>query len=165
MGTEFAPFREWDYENELEWFMLRYPRHAEMQRCVKRLNGLYLTEPALYEIDDSWDGFAWIDPDDRERSTLSYRRRSISGAELVVVLNFTPVKRESFTVSVPKRGEYEEIFTTDVYEYGGSGVINGSVKSKEHKEKGHMKSEISVTLPAYGGLIFRRRKGKRNSHE
>ncbi len=165
MGTEFAPFREWDYENELEWFMLRYPRHAEMQRCVKRLNALYLTEPALYEIDDSWDGFAWIDPDDRERSTLSYRRRAISGAELVVVLNFTPVRRERFTVSVPKRGEYEEIFTTDVYEYGGSGVINGIIKSKEHKEKGHMKSELAVTLPAYGGLIFRRREGKKNSHE
>lgn len=164
MGTEYAPFREWDYENELEWFMLRYPRHAEMQRCVRQLNALYLTEPALHEIDDSWDGFAWIEPNDKARSTLSYRRRSVSGEELLVALNFTPVKRVGYPIRVPMRGEYEEIFTTDVYEYGGSGIRNGIVKSKEHKENGHMKSEIAVTLPAYGGLIFRRCGRKKRGH-
>ena len=162
MGTEFAQFREWDYENELEWFMLKYPRHVEMQRCVRRLNELYLTEPALYEIDDSWDGFAWIEPNDKAHNVLSYRRRSISGAELIVVLNFSPVRWENYTVRVPMRGEYEEIFTTDVYEFGGSGAVNGTIKSREHKEKGKMKSELSVTLPSHGGLIFRRRGIKRN---
>lgn len=163
MGTEYAPFREWDYANELEWFMLKYPRHAEMQRCVRQLNKLYLTEPPLYEIDDSWDGFAWIEPNDKAHNVLSYRRRSISGAERIVILNFSPVKWENYTVRVPMRGEYEEIFTTDLYEYGGTGFQNGVVKSKEHKENGKMKSEIAVTIPSYGGMIFRRREVKKGS--
>ena len=163
MGTEYAPFREWDYENELEWFMLRYPRHVEMQRCVKRLNELYLTEPALYEIDDDWDGFCWIEPNDRDRNTISYRRRAIDGGELIVVLNFSPVKWENYIISVPKRGEYEEIFTTDIYEYGGSGMTNGIIKTKQHKENGKMKSEAALTLPAYGALILRRVEKKRGN--
>lgn len=163
MGTEYAPFREWDYENELEWFMLRYPRHVEMQRCVKRLNELYLTEPALYEIDDGWDGFCWIEPNDRDRNTISYRRRAIDGGELIVVLNFSPVKWENYIISVPKRGEYEEIFTTDIYEYGGSGMTNGIIKTKQHKENGKMKSEAALTLPAYGALILRRVEKKRGN--
>lgn len=163
MGTEYAPFREWDFENELEWFMLQYPRHAEMQRCVRRLNELYLAEPALYEIDDSWDGFVWIEPNDRDRNVISYRRRSADGEELIIVLNFSPVRWENYRLYVPKKGLYEEIFTTDIYPYGGSGFENGSVKSKEHKENGKMKSEIALTLPAYAGLILRRRKIKRGS--
>ena len=161
MGTEYAPFREWDYENELEWFMLDYPRHVEMQRCVKRLNEMYLVEPALHEIDDSWDGFTWIWADERDRNLLAYRRRAIDGSELVVVLNFSPVRWENCVLPLPMRGEYEEVFTTDLYEYGGSGFTNGIVKTKQHKENGKMKSETELTIPSYGGLILRRKKAER----
>ena len=66
MGTEFAQFREWDFENSLEWFMLQYPRHREMQHFVKTINHLYLSRSSLWEIDDGWDGFEWSVVDDKD---------------------------------------------------------------------------------------------------
>ena len=113
MGTEYAQFREWDYENELEWFMTDYPRHIEMQRFVKAVNHLYLDSPELWEIDDGWEGFEWIEPDSADENIISYRRKDKKGRELIVVLNFAPVLREHYTVRVPRMGRYEEILTTD----------------------------------------------------
>ena len=124
MGTEFAQFREWDYENQLEWFMTEYPRHIEMQRFVNGINHLYLDTPALWEIDDGWDGFEWIEADLAELNILAYRRRDKRGREVIVVLNFAPVKREGFALTVPKMGRYEEIFSTDPYEFGGKNILN-----------------------------------------
>ena len=157
MGGEFASFSEWDHRKPLEWFMAEYPRHTEMKRCTKKLNELYLCEPPLHEIDDGWDGFAWIEPGDRHRNTVSYRRISIEGEELIVLVNFSPVTWENYVLPVPKRGDYEEIFSTDEKDFGGHGFTNGILHSKQHKENGKMISEITLTVPPYGGLIFRRR--------
>ncbi|MBR2328852.1 MAG: 1,4-alpha-glucan branching protein GlgB, partial [Clostridia bacterium] len=82
MGSEYGPFREWDFENELEWFMLKYPAHADMQHYVAALNHFYLKNPPLYEIDGSWSGFQWIDANNSEQSILSYRRIDKRGREL-----------------------------------------------------------------------------------
>lgn len=124
MGTEYAQMREWDYENQLEWFMTSYPRHAEMQRYVRALNHLYLETPALWEIDDSWEGFTWIETEQRDWSMISYRRRDRAGRELLVILNFCPVTRENYAVRVPSAGVYEEILASDAYCFGGGGVEN-----------------------------------------
>lgn len=158
MGTEFAQFREWDYENQLEWFMIEYPRHIEMQRFVRALNKFYLETPELWEIDDTWDGFEWIEPNMADLNVLSYRRKDKKGHEIVVVLNFAPVVRENFRVRVPKMGRYEEIMTTDKYEYGGKNKLNEeSVRTRAViRENGERENEIEITLPAMGGVIFRK---------
>jgi len=158
MGTEFAQFREWDYQNELEWFMIDYPRHTEMQRYVKNLNHFYLDTPELWEIDDSWDGFEWIEPDLADLNIISYRRKDKKGKEIIVVLNFAPVERAGFTVRVPKMGRYEEILSTDRYEFGGKNRLNEEgVRSRiVIGENGEKYNVIDITLPALGGVIFKK---------
>ena len=158
MGTEFAQFREWDYTNQLEWFMIDYPRHVEMQRFVRAINHLYRNNSELWDIDDTWDGFTWIDPDAADINVISYRRRDKKGKELIVVLNFAPVERRDFIVEVPKMGRYEEILSTDNYEYGGKNKLNEEALRTQATtdEYGNKHNYIKITLPALGGVIFRK---------
>lgn len=158
MGTEIAQFREWDYRNEIEWFMTDYPRHIEMQRFVKAMNHLYLNSPELWEIDDTWDGFEWIDADLSDLNIISYRRRDKKGHEFIVVLNFAPVVRENFRVNVPKMGRYEEILSTDKYEFGGKNRLNEeSMRTRlETNSNGEKINYLSITLPAHGGVILKK---------
>jgi len=162
MGTEFAQFREWDYENELEWFMLDYPRHIEMQRFVKAMNHLYLETAALWDIDDSWDGFEWIEPDLADLNIIVYKRRDKKDHEVIVALNFSPVVRENFILKVPKMGRYEEIMTTDKYEFGGKNKLNETPVRAVTRidEAGEKQNEIKITLPAMGGVIFKKQLNK-----
>ncbi len=158
MGTEFAQFREWDSERELEWFMTDYPRHIEMQRFVRAMNRLYLDNPALWEIDDTEDGFAWIHRDLADLSVISFTRREKKKGELVVVLNFGTEVRENFTVYVPRMGRYEEIFTTDRYEFGGKNRLNESAVRARFitDETGTKRSAVDISLPALGGVILKK---------
>lgn len=158
MGNEFAQFREWDYTNELEWFMIQYPRHVEMQRFVSALNKFYRENSELWDIDDSLEGFEWIDSDSSDLNVFSYRRKDKKGREIIVVLNFAPVVRANYSVCVPKIGRYEEVFTTDVYEFGGKNRLNEeSVRTRAVvDESGTKKNVIDITLPALGGVIFRK---------
>ena len=152
MGNEFAQFREWDYQNSLEWFMLNYPRHSEFKHYVAELNNFYLEHKELWEIDDGWDGFRWVDPDDSENNTLSYVRMDSKGHELYVVLNFSPVER-NYHLKVDKRGSYKEVFTSDLYEFGGNNRVNPEpVKSKKEKDGNF----IDLLLPGFGAVIFQK---------
>ena len=155
MGCEFAQFREWDFANELEWFMLKYPRHTEMQRFVRKLNHLYLETPALWEIDDGWDGFSWIYADSPDWNMIAYKRRAVDGSEVIVVVNYAPVRRDEFILEVDEAGEYEFLLNSDLYMYGGTGVTDGdTVKSVIRPEDG--RDIIKMTLPPLAGLIIRK---------
>lgn len=162
MGTEYAQFREWDFENQLEWFMTEYPRHIEMQRFVAEINKFYLENSELWEIDDSWDGFEWIEADLADLNIIAYRRKNKKGKELITVLNFAPVERERFRLKVPKLGRYEEVLTTDKYEFGGKNVLNSDgMRSHPITDKeGNKLSVIDIHLPALGGVILRKQIGK-----
>lgn len=157
MGCEYAPFREWDYENQLEWFMLDYPRHSQMKDYVRSLNHFYLEHSPLWEIDDGWDGFEWIDPDRCEDNTLSYIRKSAGGEELIVLLNFAPCRREGYKLRVKSKGSYVTLVNSDEAKYGGGGSKLGTMKSKAHREGGKWVHEISVDLPSYGALIIKKK--------
>ena len=155
MGCEFAQFREWDFENQLEWFMLKYPRHDEMRRFVRILNHLYITSPELYEIDDSWDGFTWIYPDSADMNVAAYVRRSICGNEMAVVLNYSPVRRDGFILEVPAAGDYTVVVNSDLPELGGTGALKethflSSVRAEDGKDI------ITMTLPPLSGIILKR---------
>ena len=123
MGNEFAQFIEWNYTQGLDWMLLDYDRHRQMQAFVKELNHFYLDTPQLWENDSDWDGFQWIDCDDRDRSIVTFRRRSRSGRELVVICNFCPVVRERYRVGLPKAGWYVPALNTDEARFGGYGFM------------------------------------------
>ena len=152
MGTEFAPFREWDYQNQLEWFMLDYPMHAKMFEFTSALNNFYLQTPALWQIDDGWDGFEWIDADLRDMNTITYRRKSSDGASVSVIINFSPVVHERFRLKVSENGTYRIAFSSDDECYGGKNSLEKrALKAKRDENGGYY---LDVDIPAYGGLII-----------
>lgn len=162
MGTEFAQFREWDYENQLEWFMLDYPKHAQMQNFVSELNNFYLANKQLWEIDNSWDGYEWIDPNQKDLNIISYKRKAIDSSELIVVINFSPVSRNDYWLPVDGEGTYNEEFSTDEYRFGGTGLLNGnSIKTKKNiTQPSKIKNYVSINLPALSAIILRKKPGR-----
>ncbi len=156
MGNEFAQFREWDFENSLEWFMLDYEMHAKFQRYVADLNMFYLENPCMWENDGNWTGFEWIDADRCEDNTYIYRRVGNDGDEVTFVLNFAPVQRR-YDIPVKAYGWFKEVFNSDKDIYGGSGVCND--KSIRATKQGKNSYTIGVTVPPMGFVAIRNMKG------
>lgn len=153
MGNEFGQFREWDFANSLEWFMLKYPRHSEFLKYNKDLNNFYLSHKELWEIDDGWKGFQWVEADQAELNIISYKRMDNKGKELYVVLNFSPVERDNYKLRVKKKGNYKEVFTSDLYEYGGKNKLNAEIM-KTYKDGND--NIIDMMIPAYGAVILQK---------
>ena len=156
MGCEIGQFREWDFAGQIEWFLLDYDSHARLQLYVAELNHLYLASPELWERDTSWEGFDWIDADNKDQSILTFRRIAADGSELLVVLNFTPATYEDYRIGVPKCGRYRELISSDNEKYGGSGVMNtGDIEAEPVAWNGRAAS-VSLRVPPLGALILRR---------
>ena len=134
MGCEYAPFREWDYENQLEWFMLDYDMHRKTQRFTADLNHLYLQTTALWEDDFSWDGFNWINADDSDNNIIVYERTARSGDSVIAVINFAGNKNENYLVYTGLRaGRFEVLFNTDNILYGGNALYeNDDILKKDY---------------------------------
>ena len=154
MGGEFGQFTEWAYHRGLDWNLLEYDGHRQMKAYVAALNHFYLASKELWENDTDWQGFQWIDHEDNRNNVISFRRIAKDGSDLVVVVNFAPVHHEEYRVGVPFAGAYEEVFSSDRPEFGGTGVQNGKVKSEEIPLHGREQS-IKLQLPPLGVLFLR----------
>jgi len=159
MGSEFGQWAEWNHERSLDWHLLGDARHAGLQRWVRDLNTFLRGQPALARKDFDPAGFAWIDCNDSEQSTLAFQRRSENPAEtLVCVANFTPVVRHNYRLGVPFDGAWEEALNSDAPLYGGSGQGNlGAAEATPVASHGERQS-LNVTLPPLGILVFRWRR-------
>jgi len=125
MGGEFGQYNEWDFEGSLDWNLLEFEPHKNMQNYFKALNTFYKTTPALYEKGFSGEGFEWISYGDHENSVISYIRKGYdSENNTVVVCNLTPAIREKYRIGLPVKGKLVEVFNSDAKEFGGSGVSN-----------------------------------------
>ena len=124
MGGEFGHFIEWKFDDQLDWFLLAYERHAPLQSCVRRLNHLYREYPALHEVDNSWDGFQWVTANDVDNSVAAFLRTDRRGNALLCVANFTPVFHPIYRIGLPYAGVLRELMNTDRAEYGGSDQYN-----------------------------------------
>ena len=100
MGTEFAQFREWNFADSLEWFMLDYPKHRDTQNFVRALNKFYKRNKTMHQIDFDWQGFEWIIPDDSVQNVLAFKRKDNDGNELICVFNLGDVERVDYKVGV-----------------------------------------------------------------
>ena len=165
MGNELAQFIEWRYYEQLEWFLAEeYEAHARHQRFVAELNALYKGEKALWQKAYSWEGFQWLDADNNEQSIISFVRRGKSAAdELVVLLNFHPNVYEDYRIGVPRAGLYQEIFSSDREEYGGSGLLNTQPVRSEPIPWHGMEHSIAIRVPPIGGTVFKRCPAKKSA--
>ena len=154
MGGEFAQFSEWAYQRGLDWMLLDYPAHKQMQTYVKALNHFYLETPQLWEQDTDWRGFEWISHEDNRNNIIAFRRIAADGSDIVIVVNFSPEMQEVYRIGVPFAGSYEEIFTSDRTEFGGSGLSNGRVRS-ENKPLHGQEQSIRIQIPRFGVLFFK----------
>jgi 1,4-alpha-glucan branching enzyme len=156
MGGEFGQRSEWDHDASLEWHLLEFDPHRGLQRWVRDLNTTYRAEPALHELDCDPAGFAWIDCNDNEQSTLAWMRRGHSTRDAIAVAcNFTPVPRPGFRLGVPFGGRWHELLNSDAPLYGGSGLGNlGGVDAAPVPWHGQAHS-IVATLPPLAVVLFK----------
>lgn len=154
MGNEIAQFKEWDHNSSVEWFLLDFEMHAKFQLFCAKLNHFYLSRTELWENDDSWDGFEWIDADNKEQSVFSFIRRDKEGNELVVIANFTETTYDVYTVGVKTYGEYTEVFNTDAEVFGGKGTLNGVIYSNGRVGWNGLPYSIDIKLPALAVAVF-----------
>ncbi len=155
MGGEFGQWREWDHDRSLDWELTNLPRHDGLRRLVQHLNHVYRNEPALWDMDDSHEGFEWIDFHDADQCIVAFLRRSREGEILVFAVNATPVVRYNYRLGVPNDGFYREIINTDGETYGGSNVGNlGGLEAEAVEWQGRMHS-IVVNLPPLAVIAFK----------
>lgn len=156
MGNEFGDTSEWNFTQSLNWHLLQYPPHKGMQETVKALNFLYRKEPALYHFNFSYEGFEWIDADNRDESVFVYMRKGPKAKDtLIIALNLTPVVRENYKIGVPFRTKWKELFNSDDIIYYGSGINNKGDIVPVNEAYNNQKFSISVNLPPLAVVIFK----------
>lgn len=155
MGQDFGQEREWSEARELDWFLLGEKNNLGMQTYVKELLQIYRKYPALYENDDSWAGFEWMNADDADNSVYSFVRKSSTGRNsLLFVLNMTPMKREGYRVAVPKKKKYKLILNSDEERFGGWGNEIPAEITAEAEPFHYRKYSLLVDLPPYCAAVF-----------
>ena len=156
MGSEFGQFIEWNYEQGLDWLLLDYEKHRQLQFYFKSINSFYRKNSPMWEVDYSWEGFSWISSDDNDNSVIAFRRIDEKGKEIIVVCNFTNVERENYRIGVPKKGNYKVVFNSDAVEFGGLGKGNGDkIKTEEINMHGFEQS-VSLDLPPLSAIYIKK---------
>ncbi|GMQ56706.1 1,4-alpha-glucan branching enzyme [Vallitalea sediminicola] len=156
MGNEFAQFDEWTESKSLDWHLLLYDNHKQMQEYVKDLNALYRNENAFWYDDFTQDGFEWINCGDYEESIITFIRKGKEPKDtLVFICNFTPIPRTMHRIGVPYKGKYREILCSDDAKYGGSGIRNKNVIRTMDLDWDGRKQAIDIKVPPLGMSILK----------
>ena len=146
MGQDLGEFDEWNEERLVHWELSQEPEHKGVAALVKDLNHLYRTRSELYAMDDSTDGFEWINHISAKECCLSYLRRGAGEDQiLIVVANFSGAGQE-ITTGVPFHGKYKEIFNSDDVKYGGTGMVTSRIKKSREIEWDDRPQSITVEL-------------------
>jgi 1,4-alpha-glucan branching enzyme len=148
MGTEYAQFREWDFADSLEWFMLDYPNHRYFRDYVSALNNFYLASPPLWECDFIQEGFEWILPDESSKNVVVYKRIDNSGNYLISAINF------SGELQTVKARTDKGVSLCAVFDTGNIDEIYKRVPISENEGE----FSASIVLPAFSGIIFELKK-------
>ncbi len=156
MGSEFGQWNEWHYEHSLDWHLLEQNQeNRDIQTFFKAANAFYLSNKPLWDLDFSWEGFQWLQADDNQANTVAFLRKDEKGDILLVLCNFSPIHRTGYTIGVPFRGTYREVFNTDRTEFGGLGRLNESdLLSKDLPCQGQ-DQQLSVDIPPMGAVILK----------
>lgn len=151
MGGEIGQWNEWNCKSIIEWFLLEYPTHRGIQSLVRDLNHFYLHSNALWENDTDYNGFEWIDYNDRQNCVISYLRKGHQST-LLCVHNFTPHYHENYSVRIKGVWNIREVFNTDALRYGGSGKENSNPQIVRDREENPI--SVNIHLSPLATMIF-----------
>jgi len=157
MGGEFGQISEWYCKVSLDWHLAEENTlHNKLQHFVEKLNAVYKENPALWEVDFSFNGFKWLDFKDVDNSIVTFARIAKDPADhLICLLNMTPQVHNNYKVGVLEKRSYKEIFTTDDSAFGGSNVHNAEVKEPYDERFSEAPYHITVSVPPLGGIILK----------
>lgn len=156
MGSEFGQFIEWNYEQSLDWLLLDYPMHEKLQEYYRSLNKLYTSYPALYDCDKSWDGFKWLNVNDKDRSSIAFLRsaRPENDSYLICTCNFIPNENRGFVIGLPESGVLREVLSSDDVRFGGSGLHNEKPIKSRSKPFCDLPYSAQIDLPPLSTVYF-----------
>ncbi|WP_122605339.1 1,4-alpha-glucan branching protein GlgB [Pseudomonas viridiflava] len=155
MGCEFGQWREWNHDEQLDWYLLQYADHIGVKKLVSDLNRIYREEKALHERDAEPMGFQWLIGDDKTNSVYAYLRWSKEGEPLLVVANMTPVPRMDYRIGVPFDGKWGELLNSDAEMYAGSNIGNGGGVVADDQQAHGQPVSLSLNLPPLAVLILK----------
>ena len=157
MGGEFAQFREWRFEGELDWNLLDFPLHRMFQSYVKDLNHFYRAHDSFWEIENSWDGFEWLQANDNGNNVFVYERKNKMGHGMICIAHFSPEKHTDYRIGVSQKQEYHIVFCSDAAKYGGSEQTDTAVKTSRLRT-GDKPYTLTVSLPPLSFMVLSGRK-------
>lgn len=155
MGSEIGQFKEWNYQEGVEFFLKDYEKHAKLAVMVKELNEIYKTTPAFYEIEDSWDGFGWLAADDCDSNFLAYERRDRRGETVIVLLNFSGTDHYHYRLGV-QQGKYKLLFHSEEKRYGGRGISEQTTYTTTNDYSHGKEHSICFDLPKFSCMYLKK---------
>jgi 1,4-alpha-glucan branching enzyme len=147
MGAELAQESEWAQSRSLDWWLLQYADHAGMQQMVRDLNHAYRRLPALWQLDGTPDGFAWIDANDSAGNVFSFLRKAADGSSVACLSNFANTTHSAYRVGLPQPGRWTEVLNTDASEYTGGGIGNMGGVEAWHEPWHGLPASAELTVP------------------
>ncbi|HIT89544.1 MAG TPA: 1,4-alpha-glucan branching protein GlgB, partial [Candidatus Merdenecus merdavium] len=155
MGQDFGQYSEWSEDKELEWSLLEYEEHKQLQDYMRDLNKLYKNQPALYKMDYDEKGFEWINNISANENIVVFLRKTNRKDEtLLIISNFSGVDYENYKIGVPYQGKYKEIFNSDQKIYGGNGFVNPRIKMAKKSECDARDYSILIKVAALSTAVF-----------
>ena len=154
MGAEFGQWGEWNFKQSLDWHLLEYEPHQQLQAYFKAMGTFYLEQPALWELDFSWEGFEWIEADDNNGNTAIFMRKDKEGKELIIAINFSHVHRKGYRVGLPAAGTYACIFNSNLPAFGGGGEGDREPLEPEDVNCHGREWSMEIDLPPMSGVIY-----------
>ena len=158
MGGEFGQVIEWKDTDQLDWFLMLYERHPEMQQYVKTLNHIYRDFPALHRVDDSWDGFQWLNVNDNQRSIVAFMRMAGRCNPIICLTNFTPQPYGQYRIALPFNCELTELLNSDRAEFAGSNQYNAAPILAQDQPQEGLPYSCEVCAPPLATVYFKVRR-------
>ncbi len=157
MGGEFGQWKEWNSAESMDWHLLQYDPHRQLQQFVRDLNHVYMEQPALFLQDGNYQSFEWIDFHDSDNSVISFMRKNLEddADNLIFVCNFTPLPRYGYRIGAPLLAYYRELINSDATQYGGSGVGNGDGKHADPLSWQGQPYSLNLALPPLGTIVLK----------
>ena len=153
MGNELGQFREFDENEQNDWFLLDYPMHDSFHNFIKKLGKIYKSYPALYDNDYDYRYFEWIDADNKNENLFSYMRKS-EDTTLVVILNMSPNTYQDHWFGVNEDGFYKEILNSEQDIYAGCNLVNPKAIRAKKKLVNYKPYYISLDIAPFAGIIL-----------